>query len=134
MTSTKPLLLVLTLCSLAFGQSATRPASRPAAVVTLTEPAAQQVDRIIKEQALDRAHVYLVVGVRAPAAPGQPFTYTLDLNEAAPGPEDITAESRGIRTRVAPDAAAYLQGTTIDFGHRDGKAGFIFHNPNAVEK
>ncbi len=106
------------------------PTTKPAdKVITLTPEAAAELKEIIKLQKLNPA--YLRVGVKAD---GKQFSYTLDLTETLPQPDDIQCEDHGIKILVDRKSAMYLKGTEIHFKNNPNARGFVFRNPNALEK
>jgi iron-sulfur cluster assembly protein len=112
---------------------ATQPASRSAeAIVTLTEKAATEIRAVAATQAF--ARYWLRVGVRA--QPGsEKFRYLLDITEEKPDANaDSVFDSQGVTIAVDHKSAIYLLGTVIDFRDDAAGRGFVFRNPNAMEK
>jgi iron-sulfur cluster assembly accessory protein len=114
----------------------TIPASQPAVpLIRLTPAAAKQILSVIKSQALHLP--YLRVGVKSDNGN---FTYILDITENSPAADDAITPDQGINIVVDRKSGSYLAGTVIDF--KDSPAtttspaakGFVFRNPNAVEK
>jgi FeS assembly SUF system protein len=96
--------------------------------ITLSEIAATEIQKIMKEQGLSDSCV-LRVGIKGRNSMG--FNYLLDLTEALRD-DDIAGESRGIKIVADPVSFPSLDGTEIDFKDEAGARGFIFKNPHAV--
>ncbi len=104
-------------------------------MITLTEKAAEEIQRVIGEQAEeaqkagDPAPQFLRVSVKGGGCSG--FEYVLDLSDAK-GENDEVFDSYGVQLLCDPKSHLYLNGTTIDF--KDGMMGrgFVFNNPNAT--
>jgi iron-sulfur cluster assembly protein len=112
-------------------QSTTQPATQPAIpIIRLTPAAAKEILSIIKDQKLN-ANVVLRVGVKVEDAQ---FSYVLDLTEEAPAPDETRFTLDGITIGITRKSSFYLAGTIIDFKETANARGFIFKNPNALEK
>ena len=81
--------------------------------VTITEKAAAEMLRVLKEQSLPEGTV-LRVGVVGGGCSG--FQYSLGFDKAADPENDEISEQHGITVAVDKRSALYLQGTTIDNG------------------
>lgn len=103
----------------------------PAAIggVIITELAAKEIQKIIKEQELDADKVRLRVGVKGGGCSG--FSYLLDLTETQKD-TDESFERHGIKVICDPKSLLYLDGVTIDFKDELMQRGFVFSNPNAT--
>ncbi len=103
----------------------------PAAIggVIITELAAKEIQKIIKEQELDADKVRLRVGVKGGGCSG--FSYLLDLTETQKD-TDESFERHGIKVICDPKSLLYLDGVTIDFKDELMQRGFVFNNPNAT--
>ena len=98
--------------------------------LTLTEKAAGEVKRIIKEQNVPVPAV-LRVGVKGGGCSG--FEYSLGFDTAADESGDIVRDWHGVRVAVDRKSALYLDGMEIDFYEGLEKRGFVFNNPNATK-
>ena len=106
------------------------PASDTSALsVTLTEIAAREIQKIIREQELDAAKVRLRVGVKGGGCSG--FSYVLDLTETQKDTDESFVQ-HGITIICDPKSLLYLSGVTIDFRDEIMGRGFVFQNPNAT--
>jgi iron-sulfur cluster assembly protein len=98
--------------------------------IMLTEKAAGEIKKIVKEQGLPEAETRLRVGVKGGGCSG--FSYMLDLTEEPAGEMDDEQESQGIKILVDAKSGLYLDGTEIDFKDEVMGRGFVFKNPNAT--
>jgi iron-sulfur cluster assembly protein len=96
-------------------------------VIGLTERAAVEVKRIIREQHLPDGTA-LRVGVKGGGCSG--FSYTLGFDDQVSEIDQIT-ELHGIRVVCDPKSFLYLSGTEVDFEESLMGRGFKFGNPNA---
>lgn len=99
-------------------------------MITLTEVAANEIKKIIKEQSLPEDQTRLRVGVKGGGCSG--FSYMLDLTEEPAAETDEQLESNGIKILVDEKSALYLSGVEIDFKDEVMGRGFVFKNPNAT--
>jgi len=99
-------------------------------IIILTEKAAKEIHKILKEQELSN-NPFLRVGVKGGGCSG--FSYILDITETKKDTDELI-ENHGISVICDPKSLLYLQGTTIDFKDEIMGRGFIFSNPNAVTK
>ncbi len=97
--------------------------------VVLTELAAKEIHKIIKDQELDASKVRLRVGVKGGGCSG--FSYILDLTETQKD-TDESFDQHGITIIVDPKSLLYLGGVTVDFRDELMQRGFVFNNPNAT--
>ena len=97
-------------------------------MVTLTEVAANEIKKIIKDQGLPE-NTRLRVGVKGGGCSG--FSYMLDLTEEPANETDEELESHGITMLVDQKSLLYLSGVEIDFKDEVMGRGFAFKNPNA---
>src|SRR5271170_3547419 len=97
--------------------------------ITLTEIAAAQVRKILKEQAMSDQSV-LRVGIKGRNAAG--FNYILDLTEVR-REDDVVGQSYDITIVSDPISYPSLDGTEIDFRDDSSGRGFVFKNPHAVK-
>jgi len=98
-------------------------------VITITDRAKKEVDRIVDEQNLPESTV-LRVGVKGGGCSG--FSYTLGFDDTV-GEIDQVFECEGIRVVCDPKSFLYLNGTQIDFEESLMGRGFKFGNPNAAK-
>ena len=96
-------------------------------MITLTERAGQELERIIKEQGMPTGTA-LRVGVKGGGCSG--FSYTLGFDDAV-GELDQVFEVNDVRVVCDPTSFLYLNGTEIDFEDDLMGRGFKFVNPNA---
>lgn len=95
-------------------------------MITLTENAAKEVQRLIEAQNLSNAN--LRMGVKGGGCSG--LSYTLNF-ETEKKEEDQVFEVHGVRVVVDPKSLIFLEGTTLDFVSGLEGTGFKFVNPNA---
>jgi iron-sulfur cluster assembly protein len=98
--------------------------------VTLTEKAAQEVLKIMREQKFDE-QTLLRVGVTGGGCSG--FSYSLGFDRNYDAKTDTKLQQHGVTVVVDRKSALYLDGTTVDFFEGVEKRGFTFNNPNAVK-
>ena len=98
--------------------------------ISLSEAAATEIKKIIKEQGLPEAETRLRVGVKGGGCSG--FSYLLDLTADPLGEFDEEVESSGVKVVIDQKSALYLEGTVIDYVSEGPlREGFVFKNPNA---
>jgi iron-sulfur cluster assembly protein len=103
-------------------------------MVHLTERAAEEVQRIIKEQqasnnGAEARPMFLRVGVKGGGCSG--FSYSLDLT-AAKGDNDESWPQHEVEVICDSKSHLYLDGATVDFKEGVMGRGFVFNNPNAT--
>lgn len=98
--------------------------------IVLTEKAAGEVKRILKDQNFDEQTV-LRVGVTAGGCSG--FSYSLGFDRAYDANVDAKFDYHGVTVVVDRKSALYLDGTTVDFYEGIDRRGFTFDNPNVVK-
>jgi iron-sulfur cluster assembly protein len=96
-------------------------------VIGLTERAANEVRRIVKEQKLAENTV-LRVGVKGGGCSG--FSYTLGFDDNVTEIDQVT-EVNGVKVVCDPKSFLYLSNTEVDFEESLMGRGFKFGNPNA---
>jgi iron-sulfur cluster assembly protein len=102
----------------------------PAPMTTLTESAAAQIRRMMKDQQKDPASVGVRLGVKPSGCSG--FSYTIDFDgESADG--DSVLEQHGIRLIIDAKSAPYLQDVQVDWAGGLLGSGFKFTNPQATK-
>src|SRR5438876_3639565 len=98
--------------------------------ISLTETAASEIKKIIKEQGLPEIDTFLRVGVKGGGCSG--FSYLLDLTEEPKAESDEEMDCHGVKILVDMKSYLYLNGTEIDFKDEVMGRGFVFKNPNAT--
>ncbi len=98
--------------------------------IALTEKAANEIKKIVKDQGLPETETRLRVGVKGGGCSG--FSYMLDLTEEPKSESDEEIDSHGIKILVDMKSNLYLDGTEIDFKDEVMAKGFVFKNPNAT--
>ncbi|NTW49154.1 MAG: iron-sulfur cluster insertion protein ErpA [Chlorobiales bacterium] len=97
-------------------------------MITVTDKAAEQVKRLVKQQDLSGDYG-LRVSVKGGGCSG--LSYGLDFdNEQKPG--DQVFEDKGVKLFVDMKSFLYLAGTVLDFSDGLNGKGFHFVNPNAA--
>ena len=97
--------------------------------VTLTETAAKEIKKVIKDQELESAR--LRVGVRGGGCSGFEYSLTFD-EEPVDEQKDVLDEQFDIPMVIDKKSALFLDGTTLDFGEELDQRGFKFENPNST--
>jgi len=100
--------------------------------VDLTEKAAAEVARIMKEQSLDPATSYLRFGIQGGGCSG--FEYVLGFVDSFSVPDvdkDALLESRGVKILSDEKSLEMADGTEIDFESDVMNRKFVFNNPKA---
>lgn len=98
-------------------------------MITVTDKAAEQVKRLIKQQDLGSDYG-LRVSVKGGGCSG--LSYGLDFdNEQKQG--DQIFEDKGVKLFVDMKSFLYLTGTVLDFSDGLNGKGFHFVNPNAAK-
>ena len=96
--------------------------------VTLTEKAAQQVQKFIADGDFGES-AFLRVGVAGGGCSG--FNYSLNIAEDFDEANDNKSEQHGVAVVVDKKSSLFLDGTTVDYYEGLEQSGFQFHNPNA---
>jgi iron-sulfur cluster assembly protein/iron-sulfur cluster insertion protein len=94
-------------------------------MITLTERAARQVERLQKEKATDGQ--LMRVFVEGGGCSGMQYGMSFDV----PKPDDSVIESEGVRFLLDPGSGVYLSGSVVDFDDGLHGKGFEIKNPNA---
>ena len=97
-------------------------------MITLTEKAAQHVQSYIAKRGKG---VGLRVGVRTSGCSG--MAYKLEFVDA-PGADDLTFESHGVKVVVDPKSLPFIDGTELDYTREGLNEGFKFRNPNVKDE
>ena len=96
-----------------------------AQIVTLTEAACNEVERLLRAE--ETEGLGLRLAVRGGGCSGLSYEVEFTLQE----PGDTVIDSAGFRVFVDPKSLLYLKGVELDHqGGLSGK-GFVFNNPNA---
>jgi iron-sulfur cluster assembly protein len=95
--------------------------------ITLTEKAAQQIQRLLAEHKMP-PETCLRVGIKGGGCSG--FSYVINV-AAAPDADDEVFTSHDVRIVCDPKSYLFLNGTEIDYDDSLMSRGFLFHNPNA---
>lgn len=95
------------------------------AMITLTDKAAEQINKLKEEHALEGQ--LLRVFVESGGCSG--FEYGMGFDTAKPG--DSTLESAGVSFLIDEASLVYLNGSEIDFDDGLHGKGFEVKNPNA---
>src|SRR5688572_30660899 len=98
--------------------------------VTLTERAAQEIQRVLKESNKPEGTI-LRVGVAAGGCSG--FQYDFRFDTEVNPEKDSVSEYHGVKVAVDKKSGLFLDGTTIDFYEGLERRGFTFDNPNVVK-
>lgn len=105
----------------------------PAAKITLTEKAAEEVRRIIAEQkaqgATENETLYLRLRVVGGGCSG--FQHKLDLDPLFSEKLDTKLNLHGVEIVVDKRSMLYLDGVTVDYHNDLNKRGFSVSNPSA---
>ncbi len=99
-----------------------------AAVITLTEAAAEKLNGIMKEKGVRETHA-LRVFVSGGGCSGLQYGMTFDPNPRA---IDTVVMQHGMRVVIDPQSLQYMGGSTIDYVDSLMGGGFHIENPNAV--
>lgn len=95
-------------------------------MITVTEPAAQQVMRSVEESGALGLPLRIAIH---PKGPGGSFHYQMGFDDKVnQGDEQI--QSQGVLLVVDEETSPLAKGMTLDFVEIDGQEEFIFINPN----
>ncbi len=96
-------------------------------MITVTDNAAAQIDKLLAQQYADARG--LRVGVKAGGCSGFEYVFAW---EAEPRESDLIFEGpRGVRVWIDPRSHRLLDGTTLDYDSSLLSRGFVFQNPHA---
>jgi len=98
-------------------------------MISLTEQAAQEINKIIKEN--NDKKMYIRIGVKGGGCSG--FAYTMDMTEILSDQDEIFNQY-DVDIICDPKSLLYVDGTIIDFKDELVGRGFIFNNPNTTSK
>jgi iron-sulfur cluster assembly protein len=96
-------------------------------MITLTGPAAAQLQRLLQEKEPSEQGVRIFVHAGGCAGLQYGMAFEGEGRES-----DIILESQGVRLYVDPFSATYLEGACIDYEDSPAGAGFRVENPNAA--
>jgi iron-sulfur cluster assembly protein len=96
--------------------------------VGLTEKAAREIQRIIRENHLP-SETALRIGAKGGGCSG--FTYVLDFDQNGPTEFDMTFPQHGVNVVVDKKSEFFMGGTMLDFNDGLLDRGFVFKNPQA---
>ena len=96
-------------------------------MISITDRAVKEVNRIIEEQDLPESTV-LRVGVKGGGCSG--FSYSLGFDDTVQETDQVFEEG-GVKVVCDPKSFLYLNGTQVDFEESLMGRGFKFGNPNA---
>lgn len=103
--------------------------SKPSRGVQLTERAALEIQRVIKEQGFPVDSTWVRIGAKGGGCSG--FTYVLDFDQNGPTEFDLTFEMHGVNVVVDKKSEFFMGGTELDFNDGLLDRGFVFKNPLA---
>ena len=98
-------------------------------MITLTEKAAERIQKLLKQQNIIVENAGLRIYVKAGGCAG--FEYGFEL-EAQKETNDYTFDIHNVRIFLDPKSALYLAGTEIDYKETLMESGFKIVNPNAA--
>lgn len=105
--------------------------ARPAPNLTITPKAAEEVRRIVAEQASSGVGEKLHLRMRVVGGGCSGFQHKLDLDPQVNEKLDEVYEMNGISVVVDKRSLLYLGGVTVDFHDDLNKRGFSISNPTA---
>ncbi len=97
--------------------------------MTLTEAAADRVKALIA--GAETGAQGLRVGVKAGGCSG--MTYFIEYAEDQRPTEEVI-EDKGVKIFIDPQAMIYLLGTEMDYQADKLQSGFVFNNPNELDR
>ena len=97
-------------------------------IITVSEKARIQIQKLLEEQKLSRETHFLRVGVKGGGCSG--MSYELGFDNI-PQEGDNVVEDNSIKIVVDKKSFLYLFGTELDFSDGLNGKGFQFINPNA---
>jgi iron-sulfur cluster assembly protein len=99
--------------------------------ITVSERAAMEIKRLIKDRALPEDTAGLRFGLKAGGCSG--FEYRCEM-AAKPDKFDLVLEFNGARVYVDRKSMLFLEATHIDYKRALMGSGFQFSNPNVTAK
>lgn len=97
-------------------------------MITITETAAEEALRIMKDNDMSAQSAGVRLGVKSGGCSG--LNYDLNIVEDS-NDNDRVFEMHGLRVFCDPKSYLYLKGTQVDFERTMTESGFRFSNPNA---
>ncbi|MBS1955635.1 MAG: iron-sulfur cluster insertion protein ErpA [Cyanobacteria bacterium SZAS-4] len=94
------------------------------ALVNITEPAAEEVKRLLTEEP-DKSGLRLEI--RGGGCSGMSYGLSFDNVQE----KDNVVEAHGVKVFIDPKSSIYLKGTTLDFQNGLEGKGFVIKNPQA---
>ena len=97
-------------------------------IITVSEKARIQIQKLLEEQKLNKETYFLRVGVKGGGCSG--MSYELGFDNI-PQEGDNIIEDKSIKIAIDKKSFLYLFGTELDFSDGLNGKGFQFINPNA---
>ena len=97
-------------------------------IITISEKARIQIQKLLEEQKLDKESYFLRVGVKGGGCSG--MSYELGFDSISQEGDNII-EDNSIKIVIDKKSFLYLFGTELDFSDGLNGKGFQFINPNA---
>jgi iron-sulfur cluster assembly protein len=97
-------------------------------IITISEKARIQIQKLLEEQKLDKESYFLRVGVKGGGCSG--ISYEMGFDNI-PQEGDNVIEGNSIKIVIDKKSFLYLFGTELDFSDGLNGKGFQFINPNA---
>lgn len=98
--------------------------STATAIVSITEAAAQEVQRLLADEPGKEG---LRIEIRGGGCSGMSYGMSFDSKQE----KDHVVEMHGVKVFVDPKSAIYLKGTVLDFQSGLQGKGFVIKNPQA---
>lgn len=98
--------------------------------ITITEKALKQFLQIMSDNSIPEGYA-LRINLEGNKNSG--FTYRLGFDSKST-PSDTVIAYPGLNLFLDPESLSYLSGTVIDYNEEGCCGGFVFNNPNAVNK
>jgi len=107
--------------------AAEAPKAAPKTIVTLTDAALAEINRLREKKGLDE--IVLRVGVKGGGCAG--LSYTLNMDDAEVKPTDHLLDYENVKLVVDRKSALFLRGMQLNYSDDLIGGGFKFENPNA---
>ena len=101
----------------------------PTRGVQVTERAAKEIQRVLKEQGFPEDSTWVRIGAKGGGCSG--FTYVLDFDQQGPTEFDLTFAQHDVNIVVDKKSEFFMGGTELDFNDGLLDRGFVFKNPLA---
>ena len=98
-------------------------------IITISEKARIQIQKLLEEQKFDKESYFLRVGVKGGGCSG--ISYEMGFDDI-PQEGDNVIEGNSIKIVIDKKSFLYLFGTELDFSDGLNGKGFQFINPNAT--